>query len=145
MQGAAFDLATPITLATDGASRGNPGPASVAYAIHHDGEGIVEDHAETIGRATNNEAEYRALIAGLEAAARHTGGVVHHVSDSELLVKQLQGFYDVEAANLAPLVDLVEEAARRFRGLEHEHVGREDERIQHVDGLANEALDEAEG
>lgn len=131
-------------LVTDGASRGNPGPASVAYALYRDGEEPIEEHAETIGRATNNEAEYRALIAGLEAAARHTGGVVEHVSDSELLVKQLEGLYDINAANLSPLVDLVEEATRRFRGLEHTHVNRDDERIEHVDRLANEALDEAE-
>lgn len=140
----AVGLTGSVTLVTDGASRGNPGPASVAYAIHRDGEGIVEEHAEAIGTATNNEAEYRALIAGLEAAARHTGGIVNHVSDSELLVKQLEGFYDVDSANLKPLVELVEQASRRFRGLEHTHVGREDERIEHVDRLANEALDEAD-
>lgn len=138
----AVALSGDIMLVTDGASRGNPGPASVAFAIYRDGEPI-EEHAEPIGRATNNEAEYRALIAGLEAAARHTGGVVEHVSDSELLVKQLEGLYDINAANLSPLVELVEEAARRFRGLEHTHVNRDDERIEHVDALANEALDEA--
>ncbi|PSG96677.1 ribonuclease H [Thermoplasmatales archaeon SW_10_69_26] len=144
VQGQAVIVSPDVTLATDGASRGNPGPASVAYAIYRNGEGIVEEHAETIGKATNNEAEYRALIAGLEAAALHTGGIVHHVSDSELLVKQLEGLYSINAANLEPLVQLVEEAARRFQGLQHTHVGREDERIEHVDGLANEALDEAE-
>ncbi len=137
-------MTTTVTLVTDGASRGNPGPASVAYAIYREGEGVVEEHAETIGQATNNEAEYRALIAGLEAAARHTGGIVKHVSDSELIVKQLEGLYDVNAANLEPLVRLVEEASRRFRGLQHTHVERDDERIQHVDELANEALDEAQ-
>lgn len=134
-------MSGPITLATDGASRGNPGPAGVAYALHRDGEGIVEDHAETIGEATNNEAEYRALIAGLEAAARHTGGDIVHVSDSELVVKQLEGLYEVRAANLKPLVRRVEEASTRFRSIEHRHVDRSDERIEHVDQLANEALD----
>jgi ribonuclease HI len=144
VDGPAVGLSADIMLVTDGASRGNPGPSSVAYALYRDGEGVVEEHAETIGRATNNEAEYRALIAGLEAAARHTGGVVKHVSDSELLVKQLEGLYDVNAAHLEPLVQLVEEASRRFRGLEHVHVNRDDERVERVDELANEALDEAE-
>jgi ribonuclease HI len=115
----------------------------VAYSLHRDGEGIVEEHAEPIGKATSNEAEYRALIAGLEAAARHTGGDLLHVSDSELVVKQLEGLYDVNAANLQPLVRRVEEAARRFRSIEHRHVNRDDGRIEHVDELVNQALDEA--
>lgn len=130
-------------LATDGASRGNPGPAAIAYAVLG-AEGDVQfADAETIGEATNNEAEYRALIAGLEELARVARGRIEHVSDSELLVKQLTGAYRIRAENLAALAEDVRELASRFEAVEHTHVPRSDARIEHVDGLANEALDEA--
>lgn len=131
-------------LATDGASRGNPGPAGLAYAVMDpDGEVLFED-ARPIGRATNNEAEYQALIAGLEELALATTAPVLHVSDSELLVKQLAGEYRVRAKNLAPLVDDARRVADRFERVVHRHVPRTDGRIVHVDALVNDALDAAD-
>lgn len=131
-------------LATDGASRGNPGPAGLAYAVMDpDGEVLFED-ARPIGRATNNEAEYQALIAGLEELALATTAPVLHVSDSQLLVKQMAGEYRVRAKNLAPLVDDARRVAGRFDRVVHRHVPRTDERIVHVDALVNDALDAAD-
>jgi ribonuclease HI len=130
------------TLATDGASRGNPGPAAIGYAVlDEDGEVRFEE-GRTVGEATNNEAEYRALVAALEELALATSEPVLHVSDSELLVKQLNGEYRVRARNLAPLVEQVRELAGRFDRVEHRHVPRSDDRVDRVDALANEALDE---
>lgn len=128
-------------LATDGASRGNPGPASIGYTVlDPKGELLFED-AATIGRATNNEAEYRALIAGLEELALVAEGPVLHVSDSELVVKQLTGAYRIRAPHLAELEAQVRKLKDRLPALAHRHVPREDERIERADALANQALD----
>lgn len=129
-----------LTLVTDGASRGNPGPAAAAYRLLDDGEPIDES-AETIGRATSNEAEYRALIAGLLAARDAGAATVRHVSDSQLLVRQMKGRYRVKAANLAKLHERVRDLVAAFEAVSHEHVRRSDPRVEAVDALANEALD----
>lgn len=137
----AFDPA--YVLATDGASRGNPGAAGLAYAVLDEEDEVCFEGAEPIGRATNNEAEYRALIAGLEELSLATSAPVLHLSDSELVVKQLSGVYSINAENLAPLAEQVFELVDRFERVEHRHVPRTDERIVHVDALVNEALDAA--
>ncbi len=130
-------------LATDGASRGNPGPASIAYAVHDDDDNLLHEHATTIGKATNNEAEYQALIHALRHLAKKTSGRIHHVSDSQLLVRQLKGEYRVNARHLRPLHEEAKRLKASFDAVHHEHVPREDRRIQRVDELANRALDEA--
>ena len=87
----------------DGGSRGNPGPSAIGVVVE-DGEGrVVEEISQTIGVVTNNVAEYRALLAGLEAAARLGARDVDVASDSELLVKQMRGEYKVKNAGLIPL------------------------------------------
>lgn len=132
-------------LATDGASRGNPGQAGLAYAVMDpEGEVLFED-AQPIGTATNNEAEYQALIAGLEELALVSDGSVLHLSDSQLVVKQLTGEYRVKADNLAPLAGKARRLAGSFSRVDHRHVPRSDERIVHVDALVNEALDANNG
>lgn len=128
-------------LATDGASRGNPGPAAVAFSVMSPDGSVRFEDAARIGQATNNEAEYRALLAGLEELARVSDGRVLHVSDSQLLVRQLSGEYRIRAEHLIPLAERVRALADGFERIEHRHVPREDGRIQHVDGLANGALD----
>lgn len=131
-----------LTLVTDGASRGNPGPAATAYRLL-DGGDPIDESADLIGRATNNEAEYRALIAGLIAARDAGASRVRHVSDSELLVLQMRGTYRVKASNLAKLHDRVRDLAAAFEAVSHEHVRRSDPRVEAVDALANRALDGA--
>jgi len=92
-----------LTVHVDGGARGNPGPAAIAAVIRdEDGEVIHEVH-ETIGRATNNVAEYRALILGIERAAELGASELELVGDSELVVKQVRGEYKVKDAGLKPL------------------------------------------
>lgn len=130
-------------LATDGASRGNPGPASIAYTVHNPDGTLLHEHATTIGKATNNEAEYQALIHALRHLTTKTSGRIHHVTDSQLLVRQLTGAYQVKAPHLRPLHDEAQQLKTSFDTVQHEHAPREDERIQRVDELANQALDDA--
>jgi ribonuclease HI len=128
-------------LFTDGGARGNPGPAAAAYVLEAEDGTVLAAHGEAIGTATNNVAEYRALVAGLAKA--HELGVdeLEVVSDSELLVKQMRGEYRVK--NEA-LVDLSLTAAQLARQLGHVHytaVRREQNEL--ADRLVNEALDSA--
>ena len=83
-------------LFTDGGARGNPGPAALGYVLEAEDGTVLAAHGEAIGVATNNVAEYRALVAGLERAAELKVGEVEVVSDSELLVKQMTGEYRVK-------------------------------------------------
>src|SRR5256885_13418934 len=83
-------------LSTDGGARGNPGPAAYGYVLEAEDGTVLAAHGERIGVATNNVAEYRALIAGLEKAIELAVPEVEGVSDSELLVKQMNGEYRVE-------------------------------------------------
>ena len=100
------------TLYTDGGARGNPGPAAAAYVLETEDGTVLEARGETIGVATNNVAEYRALVAGLEKALERGVDEVDVVSDSELVVKQMNGEYRVKNA---ALVELSLEAARLAR------------------------------
>jgi ribonuclease HI len=127
------------TLYTDGGSRGNPGPAAYAYVLETDDGTVLDARGETIGIATNNVAEYRALVEGLEAAARAGVDELEVVSDSELLVKQMRGEYKVKNAALR---ELSLEAARRARAVgkvTYRAVRRESNVL--ADRLVNEALD----
>lgn len=126
-------------LYADGASRGNPGEASIGAVLYDpDGEPVAEV-SERIGRTTNNVAEYRALIAGLEAALEHGVRSLEVRLDSLLLVKQANGEYRVKAPNLAPLYRRVRELRSRFEAVAVAHVPREQNRV--ADALANAALD----
>jgi ribonuclease HI len=129
-----------LTIYTDGASRGNPGPAAFAYVIARDGEEPIEE-AGKLGRMTNNQAEYLALVRALEHALElgaHHRVVVH--SDSELLVKQMKGEYRVKNADLRDLYEEASALCGRFNeSVDFRHVRREDNR--RADALGNEALD----
>lgn len=92
-----------LIINADGASRGNPGPAAVGVVIRDEGGGVVKQISRSIGRATNNQAEYRAVITALEAAAELGADYVRVRLDSELVVKQLKGEYRVKNASLHPL------------------------------------------
>jgi len=126
-------------LFTDGGARGNPGPAAAAYVLEAEDGTVLDAHGETIGVATNNVAEYRALVAGLAKAAELGVTDLDVVSDSELLVKQMTGAYRVKNA---ALIDLSLEAAylgRRIGTVCYTAVPRE--RNQLADELVNRALD----
>ena len=103
----------------------------------------IEEKSEYIGKGTNNEAEYRALVAALKLAARYYKDDVEHYSDSELLVKQLKGQYRVKAGNLKPLFGKVSTMRKKFGSVKYHHVRMTDKRLARIDGLVNEALDGA--
>jgi ribonuclease H / adenosylcobalamin/alpha-ribazole phosphatase len=126
-------------LFTDGGARGNPGPAAFAYVLESEDGTVLAAHGEAMGVATNNVAEYRALVEGLRKAAELQVGDVEVVSDSELLVKQMRGEYKVKNQALR---ELSLEAAALARGLEkvtYSAVRREHNEL--ADRLVNEALD----
>ena len=122
----------------DGAARGNPGPAAIGWVIVT-GDGIVAEGSERIGRATNNQAEYEALIAALEAARDYGYDEVHLRGDSELVVKQVRGEYNTNNPELREKRVTVHELLSQFDEWTLEHVPRAVN--EHADELANEALD----
>ncbi len=125
----------------DGASRGNPGPASYAVVLRDPQGKIVLELAKNIGRETNNVAEYFALLAALDYATTHNIAALRIRSDSELLVRQMQGRYKVKSADLKPLHERAAKLARQLQYFAIEHVRRELNRD--ADALANVALDSA--
>ena len=130
-------------LSTDGGARGNPGPAAFAYVLETDDGTVLDARGEAIGVATNNVAEYRALVAGLEKAAELGLDEVEVVSDSELLVKQMLGEYRVKNAALAVLKEDAERLADRIGRVTYRAVRREHNTL--ADSLVNEALDQISG
>jgi ribonuclease HI len=128
-----------LSIHTDGASRGNPGPAAFAYVIARDGAPVIEQSG-CLGAMTNNQAEYIALVRALEHAARL--GTEHRLvihSDSELLVKQMNGEYRVKDDSLRALYDQARQLRGRFGSVVIRHVPRAQNR--EADRLCNEALD----
>jgi ribonuclease HI len=128
-------------LSTDGGARGNPGPAAYAYVLEAEDGTVLAAHGEAIGVATNNVAEYRALIEGLRKAAELAVDEVEVVSDSELLVKQMRGEYRVKNEALRRLSLDAAELARTVGRVTYRAVGREHNEL--ADRLVNEALDAA--
>jgi ribonuclease HI len=129
------------TLYTDGGSRGNPGPAAAAYVLETDDGTVLEARGETIGVATNNVAEYRALVSGLAKALERGLDEVDVVSDSELLVKQMNGEYRVKNAALVELSLEAARLARQIGRVRYRAVRRTENEL--ADSLVNEALDAA--
>jgi ribonuclease HI len=128
-------------LSTDGGARGNPGPAAFAYVLEAEDGTVLAAHGEAIGRATNNVAEYRALVAGLAKALELGVDEVEVVSDSELLVRQMTGVYRVKNEALQELSQDAARLGRRFRHVAYRAVRREQNEL--ADRLVNEALDAA--
>jgi ribonuclease HI len=134
-------VAESLVIHADGASRGNPGPAAAGVVISTPDGGPVEEMARYLGHATNNVAEYQALILGLGVARRLGAREVRVRMDSELVVRQVCGRYRVRNPALKLLHQEVEELVRGLRRFTIEHVPREKNR--EADRLANQALDEA--
>ncbi len=128
-------------LSTDGGARGNPGPAAFGYVLEAEDGTVLDARGEAIGVATNNVAEYSALVAGLEKAAELGVTELEVVSDSELLVKQMTGEYRVKNETLAELNEEAERLARRVGRVRYTAVRREHNEL--ADRLVNEALDDA--
>jgi probable phosphoglycerate mutase len=126
-------------LYTDGGARGNPGPAAYAYVLEAEDGSVLDARGEAIGVATNNVAEYRALVAGLEKALAVGVSELDVVSDSELLVKQMTGEYRVKSASLRELSIEAARLARAVGRVRYTAVPREENEL--ADRLVNDALD----
>jgi ribonuclease H / adenosylcobalamin/alpha-ribazole phosphatase len=126
-------------LSTDGGARGNPGPAAYGYVLETEDGTVLAAHGEAIGTATNNVAEYRALVAGLEKAVELGVDELEVVSDSELLVKQMRGEYKVKNEALRDLWSEAAELADQLGSVTYTAVRREHNEL--ADRLVNEALD----
>lgn len=130
-----------LIIHSDGAARGNPGPAGIGAVLTDDKGLPVAKLSKYIGRATNNEAEYQAAILALEAAIQHGATAIRLFVDSELLARQLQGHYRVKSPNLIPLYQKAAGLLSHFRTTQVIHVQRGNNRD--ADALANEAIDKA--
>jgi ribonuclease HI len=128
-------------LSTDGGARGNPGPAAYGYVLEAEDGTVLDARGEAIGVATNNVAEYRALIEGLRRAVEAGVDELTVVSDSELIVKQMRGEYRVKNAALRELFLEAGELAREIGRVEYTAVRREHNEL--ADRLVNDALDRA--
>jgi len=128
-----------LVVNVDGGARGNPGPAAIAAVVQDADGGVLEERGERIGEATNNVAEYRALLLGIERAAALGASELELVGDSELVVKQVKGEYKVKDATMRKLHAEAKRALGDFESWSIRHVRRE--RNAEADRLVNEALD----
>ena len=128
-----------LVIFTDGASRGNPGPAAIGALIKDTGGKFITSISQSIGRTTNNQAEYRAIIAALEQAIKLGADHVEIRSDSELVTRQITGRYRVKTASLMPLYLKAKQLQSQLKGFTITHIPRQQNR--EADLLANMALD----
>ncbi|RLC38113.1 ribonuclease H [Candidatus Falkowbacteria bacterium] len=128
-----------LIIYTDGGARGNPGPAGIGAVIYSENKKKLAEVSEYIGKATNNQAEYRAIIAGIEKAKEIGALELQFFLDSELAVKQLNREYKVKNKELAPLFVRVYNATLGFKKVTFTHVRREFNK--EADKLANKAMD----
>lgn len=127
-----------VTVHIDGGSRGNPGPAGAGVVIS-DADGMtLQESGVFLGKATNNVAEYTALLVGLRAAKKLGARRVKIISDSELLVRQMNGRYRVKNAGLRPLYEEAQELTTRFEAVSIHHVRREQN--TDADRMVNQAI-----
>jgi ribonuclease HI len=131
-----------LSLYTDGASRGNPGPSAWAYIILDEKRNVIEERSGGTGTGTNNEAEYHGLIEGLRAAMRCRCTSLSVFSDSELVVRQMNGRYRVASPRLIPLYHEAQSLSRNFAHIEYQSVPRDHPVIAEADRLCNEVLDQ---
>ena len=128
-----------IHLYTDGGSRGNPGAGAIGIVICTDSNDILHEYSECIGHCTNNQAEYKALIKGLDLCAKYTRGEIVCFCDSELVVKHMNGQYRLKNDTLRELFHQVNKNAGIFSNITYQHVNRTHQRIQRADRLLNDA------
>ena len=130
-----------LIINTDGGARGNPGPAGIGVVIEADDGKIIGTYKKYIGEATNNVAEYKALILALEQAELLSADVLKINMDSELIVRQMQGRYKIKEPTLKVLATEALQLISKFKNVEFTHVVREKNKA--ADKLVNEAIDEA--
>jgi ribonuclease HI len=130
-----------VTVNVDGGARGNPGPAAIGVVVRNGDGRVLEEVGEKIGDATNNVAEYRALLRGIELARRHGAEELELIGDSELVVRQIEGRYKVKNAGMKELYDEAKRELREFDSWSIRHVRRAEN--ADADRLVNEALDGA--
>ena len=131
-----------LLLYCDGGSRGNPGPSAIGAVVFDastEPPELIAEVSECIGVTTNNVAEYKALIAGLEAVAHLRARVVHVRADSLLVIKQLRGEWKVKHANIKPLAAEARALLNNYEVVDLQHVPREEN--TEADALVNQALD----
>ncbi len=129
-----------IRVYSDGGARGNPGPAAIGILICDEVGNTLKEHHETIGETTNNVAEYRAVITGLQLAKTFGAKEVDYYVDSELVAHQLSGKYRVKTPHIHELFLKVREAEKHFRRVHFNQVPRTHDKIKRVDKLVNIAL-----
>ncbi len=128
-----------LEIYTDGACRGNPGPASISYLFIQDNE-IIKKHGEYLGNSTNNRAEYKAIILALDEAKCYTRNTVKVHSDSELAIRQITKLWKINNPNLSELCNKVYQCAQLFKIVEFFHVCRENQYIKICDKICNDKL-----
>jgi ribonuclease HI len=128
-----------IIIYTDGGARGNPGPSGIGVVIYNEDKELIEEHSDFLGIATNNQAEYKAVILALKKAHLLGAEEIHFFLDSELVVKQLRGEYKVKNQDLASLFLEIHNLSLNFKKILYTHVRRE--LNKEADRLANEAMD----
>ena len=126
---------------TDGASRGNPGPAGIGALLLDETGGVLGEHSDFVGITTNNEAEYRALILALTRALELKATVVQCFLDSELVVRQLNGQYRVKNEKMIKFYTEVKNLLSKFESVSFSHVPREHPQQRVADKLANRGID----
>ena len=127
-----------LVINTDGVSRGNPGPAAIGATIKDEQGKLIASISQSIGSTTNNQAEYQAIIAALKKALQLGADQVHIRSDSELVVRQINGQYKVKKASLKPLYQKVKQLQNQLAVVNAKYVPREQN--SEADRLANNAL-----
>lgn len=130
-----------VVVHVDGGARGNPGPAAAASVVSTPEGEVLDESAETLGRVTNNVAEYRGLLLGLQRARELGATEVEVVNDSELVAKQVNGAYKVKHADMKPLHAAALDVLAGFQRWTVRSVPRA--RNAHADALVNQALDAA--
>ena len=131
-----------LKIYTDGASRGNPGPASYGFVFRFDDDGEVLKEKGFLGKTTNNRAEYNAVIHALEKAEDFTDNIVEVYSDSKLLVNQVSGRWRVKNQELRKLFKHVKDAEEAFEKVSYTHVRRSNKFVSKADKLCNNVLDQ---
>jgi len=132
-----------LNIYSDGGARGNPGPSAIAFIVVRENGKILKKCSKYVGIRTNNQAEYEALISALEFASEQTTEeVICHI-DSELVVKQLNGEYQVKNPKLRSLWFKVQGFRQNFSKISFINVPRTDSHVQEVDRLVNKALNRA--
>lgn len=130
-----------VKLFSDGGCRGNPGPGAIGLLILDEANQELDKHAECIGQTTNNRAEYRALIKGLDLCAKHTRGCVYCFTDSQLIVKHMNGAYRLKNDELRSLFYEVKKREQVFQEVIYQRIERTNPYMRKVDKLLNEAFE----